>query len=397
MLPSLRKRGAGGEFFLLAGMFFFAIMAIKGRQMKKIRKLGILTGGGDCPGLNAVIRAVVHTAQREFGLEVCGIMDGYAGLIQKNVRKIELADVSGILPRGGTILGTSNRDNPFHYSDESPGGRKEHCDISAQAMATIEAHEIDVLLAVGGDGTQNIAQLFFEKYRLPVIGIPKTIDNDLNGTDVTFGFDTALNTATTAIDKLHSTAEAHHRVMVIEVMGRYAGWIALQSGLAGGGDVILIPEIPFQMDKVCAKIIRRAEKGKRFSLVVVAEGARAEGGELVVARQVNDASDPIRLGGIAARVGNQIEDMTGIESRYTILGHVQRGGSPTPYDRILATRFGYHAVVAAVNKEFGCLVGLRGNEIKTTPIKEAIAEPRRVDPESDLVKTAMAVGTCFGK
>jgi phosphofructokinase-like protein len=367
-----------------------------GVKMKKIRKLGILTGGGDCPGLNAVIRAVVHTACRDYGLEVCGIVDGYAGLIHKNVRKLELADVSGILPRGGTILGTSNRDNPFHYAEEIPGRKPEHRDVSAQALKTIEYNEIDVLLVVGGDGSQSIAQLFFEKHGLPVIGIPKTIDNDLNGTDVTFGFDTALNTATTAIDKLHSTAEAHHRVMVIEVMGRYAGWIALEAGLAGGGDVILIPEIPFQMDKVCEKIIQRNRQGKRFSLVVVAEGAKTTGGELVVARQVNDASDPIRLGGIAAWVGNQIEDMTGIESRFTILGHVQRGGSPTPYDRILATRFGYHAVEAAMNRKFGFLVGLRGNEIKTTPIAEAIAVPRRVKPEDDLVKAAMAVGTCFG-
>lgn len=365
--------------------------------MKKIRKLGILTGGGDCPGLNAVIRAVVNTAQREFGIEVCGILDGYAGLVHNNVCKLELTDVSGILPRGGTILGTSNRDNPFHFAEEARGSRPEYRDVSAQAMRTIKENGIDVLLAVGGDGTQSIAQLFFEKYRLPVIGIPKTIDNDLNGTDVTFGFDTALNTATVAIDKLHSTAEAHHRVMVIEVMGRYAGWIALESGLAGGGDVILIPEIPYKIEKVCEKINERFQKGKRFSLVVVAEGAKAEGGQVVVARQVADASDPLRLGGIAALVGNQIEDMTGIESRFTILGHVQRGGSPTPYDRILATRFGYHAVAAAVSREFGCLVGLRGNEIKTTPILEAIAEPRRISPESDLVKTAIAVGTSFGK
>jgi 6-phosphofructokinase 1 len=376
--------------------FFCYDEAKRGVEMKKIRKLGILTGGGDCPGLNAVIRAVVHTAQREFGFEVCGILDGYAGLIHKNVRRLELKDVSGILPRGGTILGTSNRDNPFHYMDAPPGASKEYHDVSKQALKTIEYNEIDALLTVGGDGTQSIAQLFFAKHGLPVVGIPKTIDNDLNGTDVTFGFDTALNIATTAIDKLHSTAEAHHRVMVIEVMGRYAGWIALESGLAGGGDVILIPEIPFQIAKVCEKITQRAEEGKRFSLVVVAEGAKAEGGQLVVARQVNDASDPIRLGGIAAQVGNQIEDMTGIESRYTILGHVQRGGSPTPYDRILATRFGYHAVAAAANGQFGYMVGLRGNEIKTTPIKEAIAKPRRVNPQDDLVKTAMAVGTCFG-
>jgi len=365
--------------------------------MKKIRKLGILTGGGDCPGLNAVIRAVVHTACRDYGLEVCGIIDGYAGLIHKNVRKLELADVSGILPRGGTILGTSNRDNPFRYAVDAPGRKQEYCDVSAQALKTIEYNEIDVLLAVGGDGTQSIAQLFFEKHGLPVVGIPKTIDNDLNGTDVTFGFDTAVTTATTAIDKLHSTAEAHHRVMVIEVMGRYAGWIALESGLAGGGDVVLIPEIPFHMEKVCEKISQRTQQGKRFSLVVVAEGAKAAGGELVVARQVNDASDPIRLGGIAAWVGNQVEDMIGIESRYTILGHVQRGGSPTAFDRILATRFGYHAVEAAMNRKFGFMVGLRGSDIKTSPIREAIAVPRRVKADDDLVKAAKAVGTCFGK
>jgi 6-phosphofructokinase 1 len=364
--------------------------------MKKIRKIGILTGGGDCPGLNAVIRAVVHTAQRQYGIKVCGIMDGYAGLIQKTVCQLELADVSGILPRGGTILGTSNRDNPFHYAKETPTGPGDYHDVSAEALKTIEYNEIDALLTVGGDGTQSCAQKFFEKYQLPVIGIPKTIDNDLNGTDVTFGFDTALGIATATIDRLHSTAEAHHRVMVIEVMGRYAGWIALYSGLAGGGDVILIPEIPFKMDKICAKILERQKMGKRFSLIVVAEGAKAVGGQVVVSRQVPDGSDPVRLGGIAALVCNQIEDQTGIESRFTILGHVQRGGSPTPYDRILATRFGYHAVEAAFNRKFGYMVGLRGTEIKTTLLREAIAVPRRVDPESDMVKTAMAVSTSFG-
>jgi phosphofructokinase-like protein len=364
--------------------------------MKTIRKLGILTGGGDCPGLNAVIRAVVHTARRDYGLEVCGIIDGYAGLIHKNVRKLELADVSGILPRGGTILGTSNRDNPFRFSEAGPAGKMEHRDVSVQALKTIEYNEIDVLIVVGGDGTQSIANKFHEKHGLPVVGVPKTIDNDLNGTDITIGFDTALNIATTAIDKLHSTAEAHHRVMVIEVMGRYAGWIALEAGLAGGGDVILIPEIPYRTEKACEKVRQRAEVGKRFSLVVVAEGAMPEGGQMVVARQVNDASDPIRLGGIAAKVANQIEDMIGIESRYTILGHVQRGGSPSPFDRILATRFGYHAVEAAVNRQFGQLVGLRGNEIKTTPLQDAIAVPRRVKPDDELVKAARAVGTSFG-
>jgi 6-phosphofructokinase 1 len=364
--------------------------------MKAIKKLGVLTGGGDCPGLNAVIRAVVHCAIRDHGLEVCGILDGYAGLIHKDVRPLALSDVSGILPLGGTILGTSNRDNPFRYSEEGPSARKEHRDVSAQALKTIEYNEIDALIAIGGDGTQSIANRFWEKHGLPVVGVPKTIDNDLNGTDVTFGYDTALSIATTAVDKLHSTAEAHHRVMVIEVMGRYAGWIALGAGLAGGGDVILVPELPYHIEQVCAHIRGRAEKGKRFSLVVVAEGATPEGGEMVVARKVSDASDPIRLGGIAAKVANQIEDMTGIESRYTILGHVQRGGSPTPYDRILASRFGVHAVEAAVSGRFGQMVGLRGGEIRTTPIKEAVAAPRRVKAEDDMVRVAKAVGTCFG-
>ncbi len=364
--------------------------------MKKIRKIGILTGGGDCPGLNAVIRAVVHCACREHGLEVCGILDGYAGLIHKRVRPLGLADVSGILPRGGTILGTSNRDNPFHYSEPGPGGGRAHRDVSAQALKTLEYNEIDALITVGGDGTQIIASTFFARHGVPVVGVPKTIDNDLGGTDVTFGYDTALNIAATAVDKLHSTAEAHHRIMVIEVMGRYAGWIALGAGLAGGGDVILIPELPYRLEKVCDKIRCRTESGKRFSLIVVAEGAKPEGGELVVARKVDDASDPIRLGGIAAHGANQDEDMTGIESRFTILGHVQRGGSPSPFDRILASRFGYHAVQAVVNRKFGQLVGLRGTEIKTTPIQEAVAVPRRVGPDHDLVKVARAVGTCFG-
>ena len=363
--------------------------------MKKVRKIGILTGGGDCPGLNAVIRAVVHTACRA-GIEVVGIRDGYAGLIHKDVRPLALPEVSGILPLGGTILGTSNRDNPFQYAEPGASGKTELRDVSAQALKTIEYNEIDVLVTVGGDGTQIIANTFFEKHGLPVVGVPKTIDNDLNGTDVTFGFDTALSVATTAVDKLHSTAEAHHRVMVLEVMGRYAGWIALGAGLAGGGDVILIPELPYRIEKVCDHIRDRAGRGKRFSLVVVAEGAKPEGGQMVVARKVRDASDPIRLGGIAALVANQVEDLTGIESRYTILGHVQRGGSPTPYDRILASRFGYHAVEAAQAGKFGHLVGLRGNEIRTTPIKEAVAVPRRVRADDDKVLVAKAVGTCFG-
>jgi 6-phosphofructokinase 1 len=333
--------------------------------MKKIKRIGVLTGGGDCPGLNAVIRAVVNTAIRNYGIEVY-----YSGLINKTITKLELKDVSGILPRGGTILGTSNRDNPFKYKTINSKGEKEYKDVSVKVIKTIEYNEIDVLITIGGDGTQAIANKLFEKCCIPVIGVPKTIDNDLNGTDVTFGFNTALSIATSSIDKLHSTAESHHRIMVIEVMGRYAGWIAMESGLAGGGDVILIPEIPFKMEKIAEKIYDRKKIGKRF--------------------------DPIRLGGISNYVGNKIEDITGTETRYTILGHVQRGGSPTAFDRILATRFGYHAVETAIKGQFGYMVGIRGQDIKTIPIKEAIKVPRRIKPQSDLVKTAMAVGTSFG-
>jgi 6-phosphofructokinase 1 len=258
-----------------------------------------------------------------------------------------------------------------------------------------------MLFTIGGDGTQKgalrIAQLAKELYyKLSVIGVPKTIDNDIDGTDVTFGFDTALSIATSSIDKLHSTAESHHRIMVIEVMGRYSGWIALHSGIAGGSDVILIPEIPFTMEKIAEKVNSRTKQGKRFSLITVAEGAKMKGGKVVAQRKVSDPNDPIRLGGISTMVGNKIEDLTGIETRFTILGHVQRGGSPTPFDRILATRFGYHAVEAAMKGKFGHLVGVRGEHITTTPIAEAIAVPRRVKPNSDLVKTAMAVGTSFG-
>ncbi len=364
--------------------------------MSKIRRIGILTGGGDCPGLNAVIRAVVDTAILQYGIEVFGIHDGYAGLINKHLRKLQLNDVSGILPRGGTILGTSNRDNPFRYREMNAKGEKEYRDVSDQVIKTVEYNELDALVTVGGDGTQKIAAQLFEEHKIPVVGVPKTIDNDLDGTDITFGFDTALTIATSSIDKIHSTAESHHRVMVIEVMGRYAGWIALEAGIAGGGDVILIPEIPFKMEKIKEKIDERTNLGKRFSLVVVAEGAKPEGGEMVYVRDVDDPNDPIRLGGISKYVGDRIEDATGIETRYTILGHLQRGGSPTAFDRILATRFGVHAVEAVAGKKFGYMVGLRGQEIKTTPIKDAVAVPRRVKPDCDLVKTAAAVGTSFG-
>lgn len=364
--------------------------------MVKIKRIGILTGGGDCPGLNAVIRAVVNTAYRQYGIEVYGIRDGYKGLIENNVKKFELEEVSGILPRGGTILGTSNRDNPFKYPTQGEKGDHQYRDVTDQVKKTIDIYKMDAIIIAGGDGTQSVAQQLHEQHGIPVVGVPKTIDNDIDGTDITIGFDTALDIATASIDKLHSTAESHHRVMVCEVMGRYAGWIALEAGLAGGGDVILIPEIPFTMEKIVEKIESRIRFGKRFSMIVVAEGAKEEGGNIVVSRQVADPNDPVRLGGISQYVSRKIEDLTAIETRFTILGHVQRGGSPSAFDRILATRFGCHAVEAVMQEMFGYLVGLRGNEIKKTPLKEALSVPRRVKPDSDLVKTAQAVGTSFG-
>ncbi len=366
------------------------------RVSKKIRRIGVLTGGGDCPGLNAVIRAVTDHSIINRNIEVFGIMDGYSGLINKRLRKLELKDVSGILPRGGTILGTSNRDNPFKYPEDKAAKEKKYIDVSENVIKTVEYNDLDALITIGGDGTQAIANQLYEKCGIPVVGIPKTIDNDLGGTDVTFGFDTALTIATDSIDKIHSTAESHHRIMVIEVMGRYAGWIALHSGIAGGGDVILIPEIPFTIKKIGEKIEDRLKKGKRFSLIVVAEGAKIKGEDVVAARRVSDPNDPIRLGGISTVIGNRIEDLTGIETRFTILGHIQRGGSPTAFDRILATRFGYHAVEAVLRGEFGYMVGLKGQSIQSTPISEAIAVPRRVHPECDLIKTAKSVGTSFG-
>lgn len=362
----------------------------------KVKKIGVLTGGGDCPGLNAVIRAVTDHAVINHGIEVFGILDGYSGLINKKLIRLEPKNVSGILPRGGTILGTSNRDNPFKYNANINAKEKKYSDVSERVIKTVEYNELDAIITIGGDGTQAIANRLYEDCGIPVVGVPKTIDNDLGGTDVTFGFDTALTIATSSIDKIHSTAESHHRIMVIEVMGRYAGWIALESGIAGGGDVILIPEMPFSMKKIAGKVIERQRHGKRFSIIVVAEGAKEEGKNVVAARKVSDPNDPIRLGGISMVVGNKIEDLTGIETRYTILGHVQRGGSPSAFDRILATRFGYHAVEEIVKKKFGYMVGLRGTEIRSTPIEEAIRTPRRVDPESDIVKTAMSVGTTFG-
>jgi len=361
-----------------------------------IRRIAVLTGGGDCPGLNAVIRAVVKGACFEHGIEVVGIEDGYAGLIEKRYRTLYPEDVAGILFRGGTILGTSNRDNPFKYFTDSQGNPvPQGIDRSAEAVANLTEMGAEALVAIGGDGSLTIAYELSQK-GVPVVGVPKTIDNDLGATDVTFGFDTAITTATEAIDKLHTTAESHHRVMILEVMGRYAGWIALHSGIAGGGDIILIPEIPYDIDKVCGAILERKQAGKKSSIVVVAEGAKPKGGEMVVAKVVKDSPDPLRLGGIGNKIGEEIERRTGIETRTTVLGHLQRGGSPTPYDRILGTRFGVEAVRQVVAGNFGTMVALRGSDIIAVPIHEAIGKLRKVDPDGELVNIAREVGTTFG-
>lgn len=364
--------------------------------LNKIRRIGVLTGGGDCPGLNAVIRAVVKTAIKEYRLTVVGFENGFGGLIQNRARDLTEKDVLGILPRGGTILGTTNRDNPFHYPMVI-NGQRAFRDVSDRVIENINIHGIDALIIIGGDGSLSIGKEFYENKGLPVVGVPKTIDNDLSATDQTFGFDTALTTATEALDKLHTTAESHHRVMVLEVMGRYAGWIALEAGIAGGADVILIPEIPFSMDRVLAKISERRDSGKKFSIVVAAEGAKPVGGEMVVQRRVEESFDPIRLGGIGNVVANQIEEGTGMEARVTVLGHLQRGGSPTAFDRILATRYGTGAVNLVMAGKFGEMVCLHTPNIESVPLAEAVGEQRQVPTGGDMVRTARQVGISFGE
>ena len=328
--------------------------------------IGILTGGGDCPGLNAVIRAVVRRARITYNWDVIGIRNGWNGLVDGEVEPLTLYAVSGILHRGGTILGTS-RKNPT----------KEHEDIE-RIRDSIRRYGINALLAVGGDDTLSVA-LHFHKEGLPIVGVPKTIDNDIYGTDFTFGFNTAISTVTEAIDRLHTTAESHHRIMVVEVMGRHSGWIAVMSGIAGGADMIIIPEVPYDIHDVCEKLRKRHEV-KKFSIVVVAEGAKsADSDEHIVQDEKLDEFGHIRLGGIGYLIGDQIEKITGIETRVTILGHTQRGGSPTAYDRVLATRFGVAAVDALHRKEYGKMVALRSEEIITIPLEDAVLKNKNVD------------------
>ena len=357
-------------------------------------KLGVLTGGGDCPGLNAVIRAVVKTAINDYDMEVVGFMDGYEGLIENRYRKLTSSDVSGILTLGGTILGTSNRADPFNFP-VLQGEKYIYLDRSSEALQNFGRLGLDALIAIGGDGTMAATQRMAEK-GFNIIGVPKTIDNDLYGTDQTFGFDSALASAADAVDKIHSTAQSHHRVMIIEVMGRYAGWLALASGIAGGGDIILIPEIPYQIDVVCDKIKDRNVSGKNFSIIVIGEGAKSEGGEMVVKRMVENSPDKVRLGGVSNQLAAQIEGITTLETRVTILGHLLRGGTPTAFDRILASRFGTQSVHLAAKEDYGHMVGLHGNEIGKVKIKDVAGKTRLIKRDSSLLKTAVSLDTCLG-
>ncbi len=362
--------------------------------MLKNKKIGILTGGGDCPGLNAVIRAVTKSAL-ENGYEVIGFKDGFKGLVENDFIKLNNSMVSNILTLGGTILGTSNIANPYKWAVKSKSGNLVFKNVSSKAVANYKKHKLDSLIVVGGDGSISIANKLL-KEGLNIIGVPKTIDNDLSHTDMTFGFNTAVRTATSAIDKIHTTAQAHHRAMVIEVMGRYAGWIALYAGIAGGGDVILIPEIPYDMKYVCKKVLDRKNKGKNCTIIVVAEGAKSKGGDLTVSKVIKKSPDPVRLGGVGVKIANEIEDCTGIESRATILGHIQRGGTPTPFDRILATRFGVSAMNLVIKKDFGKMVVLKNNEISSISISKVSSEIKLVPKNYSLIKAGRDVGTCFG-
>jgi 6-phosphofructokinase 1 len=359
--------------------------------MPQIRRLGVLTGGGDAPGLNAVIRAVVKSACNT-GIEVLGIEDSFDGLIETGrTRVLTPKDVTGILRLGGTILGTTNRGNPFAYPVSTSDGK---VDYSERVTENFYKFGLDALVVIGGDGTLAIAHQLSRK-GIPIVGVPKTIDNDIVGTLSSFGFDTAVNFATEAIDRLHTTADAHHRVMVVEVMGRYAGWIALYAGVAGGADVILIPEIPFDLTLVAERLREREKFGARSSVVVVAEGAVPIGGKVSLIAK-GDAATADRLGGLSATCARQLEALTGKEARYVVLGHLQRGGTPTSHDRVLATRFGGKAVECVLKGEFDVMVASQPPDIVTVPLEVVGGKQKRVPPDFDLIRTARAVGITFG-
>jgi 6-phosphofructokinase 1 len=358
-----------------------------------LKRIGILTGGGDCPGLNAVIRAVAKAAHGG-GVEVVGIEDGYLGLIENRLRRLEPTDVSNILTLGGTILGSSNKADPCDYAVRD-GNRWVKRDVRDQVVKHVREASLDALVVIGGDGTMSGAAKLIER-GLGIVGVPKTIDNDLWGTDITFGHDTAVTTAANALDKVHTTASSHHRVMVVELMGRYAGWLALHAGVASGADVILIPEIPFTLDSVARKCLERSRVGKRFTIVAAGEGAYPVGGQQFVDHVDPSSPDPVRLGGIGKYVTAEIEKRTGLESRAIVLGHVQRGGTPTARDRALATDLGFAAFELLVRGELGRVVVEQAGRITSTAISDVAGKVRTVPLDHSLLRAARAVGTCFG-
>jgi 6-phosphofructokinase 1 len=360
------------------------------------KRIGVLTGGGDCPGLNAVIRAVVKHGVTMMGWDVIGIRDSFNGLLSTpyDVENLVRDSVRGILTKGGTILGTTNRGDPFAFPIRNADGTTGLVDRSEELLEAMRILEIEGLIVIGGDGTLKIAQRLMQK-GVRIIGVPKTIDNDICATDATFGFNTAVQVATEAIDRLHSTAESHDRVMVVEVMGRDCGWIAAEAGMAAGGDVILIPEIPYDIKRVCDKVRRRQAAGRFFSIVVVAEGAFPRGGEQTFIEHQVDGGLP-RLGGAAHDVASGIAEITGLETRVTVLGHLLRGGTPSSFDRLLATRYGSAAIELASRDEWGRMVALHGHRIADVPIEDAIGQLKRVDPQGEVLRVARAMGIEFG-
>jgi 6-phosphofructokinase 1 len=357
------------------------------------KKVGVVVGGGDCPGLNAVIRSVAKAAAQR-GWETIGVLGGYEGLLPPcNYRVLDYHAIDGLLTRGGTILGTANR-GQFTAKVGHGEGRSLPADLLTNVRLGMEELGLAALVTIGGDGSLSIAQQFHE-FGIPLVGVPKTIDNDLEGTLWTFGFDSAVACATDALDRLHTTAQSHHRVMVLEVMGRYAGWIALFAGIAGGADVVLIPEIPFSYESICEKIAARENRGKHFTIVTVAEGAREKGGDYVTSANAPQNREA-RLGGVGAAVAKEIEARTGKETRACVLGHLQRGGSPTSFDRALCSVFGAHAVELVAKEDFGKMVAFLGSHVGAIPISEAVGKIKTIRPEGSLASTARALGICLG-
>jgi ATP-dependent phosphofructokinase / diphosphate-dependent phosphofructokinase len=360
------------------------------------RRVGVLTGGGDCPGLNAVLRAVGKTLIGQ-GYEIVGFEDGFFGVLTGRYRILTNRDLSGILTLGGTIIGTSNRDNPFAWIppdvDPFTTPRK---DYSHKVAEIRDELKLECLVCIGGEGTLGIAERLTRETGVPCIGIPKTIDNDLDATDFTFGFDSAVQIATEAIDRLHTTAMSHHRAMVVELMGRNVGWLTLFAGVAGGGDIILIPEIPYELDHVYEQIARRNSVGKRFSLVIVSEGAKDAAGSQIIEKAAEGRRDVVRLGGIGKYVADSIEASTGTESRVTVLGHLQRGGSPTAFDRLLATQFGHLAAHLVLERKWGQMTAYQGGKFVPVSLAEATADLKYVPRDHLLIAAGRAVGTSFG-